>query len=194
MELRIVEVGKDDLAEYCLVPIAFEVRTVLSIERRGGGLGGLVLREETVAEPYVKDYDGSEEGGPERWPSRFDVANWGFFIGYEDDSPVCAATLAYDTPEVHMLGGRRDLAVLWDIRVAPGRRHSGIGTEIFARSAGWARARGARQMKIETQNVNVPACRFYLKMGCSLGEINMHAYAADPQVAHEVMLVWYLDL
>jgi streptothricin acetyltransferase len=49
-------------------------------------------------------------------------------------------------------------------------------------------------MKIETQNVNVPACRFYQRMGAYLGEIHRHGYAAIPAVAHEVMLNWYLDL
>jgi len=49
-------------------------------------------------------------------------------------------------------------------------------------------------MKIETQNVNVPACRFYQRMGAHLGEIRCYAYAAVPAVAHEVMLNWYLDL
>jgi GNAT superfamily N-acetyltransferase len=186
--LCIVQVGGRDLAEYSRVPIAFEVKSMFRVEDRGG-LEGLTLREEAVAEPYIKDYDGYDEGGPERWLGRFDVANWGLFIGYEKGSPACAAAVAYDTPGVHMLGGRRDLAVLWDIRVVSGLRHSGMGTAIFTHAAEWARNQGARQMKIETQNINVPACRFYLRMGCRLGEINLHAYAADPRLAHEAMLV-----
>lgn len=194
MAFSIVEVGRDGLREYSRVPIAFEVTSVLRIERRDGGLGGITLTEEAVDSPYVKDYDDSEEGGPERWARKFDLSNWGIFIGYEDDSPICGATVAYDTPGVHMLAGRRDLAVLWDIRVAPELRRSGTGSRIFSHALEWARGRGAVQMKIETQNTNVPACRFYHARGCRLGEINMHAYAHDPRVAHEVMLVWYLDL
>lgn len=49
-------------------------------------------------------------------------------------------------------------------------------------------------MKVETQNVNVPACRFYQRMGCRLGEIRQYGYAAVPAVADEVMLNWYLEL
>ena len=48
-------------------------------------------------------------------------------------------------------------------------------------------------LKIETQNINVPGCRFYASQGCRLGEINQFGYA-DPRVSHETMLVWYLDL
>ncbi len=194
MALSIIEVGRQGLREYSSVSIAFEVKTVLRVERVRGGMGGIRLTEEVLTRPYTKDYDGSEEGGPERWTDRFDLANWGIFIGRENASPVCAAAVAYDTPGVHMLGGRRDLAVLWDMRVVPGRRRSGVGTAMFDHVLGWSRTRGAKQLKIETQNINVPACRFYRARGCRLGEIDMHAYAHDPRVAHEVMLVWYLDL
>jgi hypothetical protein len=34
---------------------------------------------------------------------------------------------------------------------------------------------------------------FYVRQGCLLGEINRFAYS-DPHVAHETMLIWYLDL
>ncbi|MBI3739988.1 MAG: hypothetical protein HY258_13155 [Chloroflexi bacterium] len=49
-------------------------------------------------------------------------------------------------------------------------------------------------MKIETQNVNVPACRFYRAMECELGNIHRFGYAAIPAVAGEVMLNWYFNL
>ena len=92
-----------------------------------------------------------------------------------------------------MLSGRDDLAVLWDIRVHPDHRRSGIGTALFAEAAKWSRERNCKYLKVETQNVNVPACRFYTQQGCRLGEINRFAYNV-PQVAHDVMLVWYLTL
>lgn len=194
MELRIAEVGQGGLEEYSRVSIAFEVRSVLRVERIGGGLGGFSMTEDAVGSPYTKDYDGSGEGGPTRWARKFNLANWGIFVGYGKADPVCAATVAYDTPGVHMLGGRRDIAVLWDIRVAPEMRRAGLGARIFEHAAQWARGRGACRLKIETQNINVPACRFYRSRGCALGEVNLFAYSADPGLAHEVMLVWYLDL
>ena len=111
MGLRIEEVGPGGLPEYAGLSIAFEVNSVLEVERVSGGLGGLVLREARVAQPYLKDYDALPAGGPERWTGKFDLSNWGVFIGYEGVSAVCGATVAFDTPGVHMLGGRRDLAV-----------------------------------------------------------------------------------
>jgi hypothetical protein len=58
----------------------------------------------------------------------------------------------------------------------------------------WSRERKCTHLKIETQNVNVPACRFYAKQGCRLGAIDRYGYAGHPQVGHETMLIWYLDL
>jgi GNAT superfamily N-acetyltransferase len=194
MDLKIEQVGTDRLADYARIPIAFEVTHHLSVEPTEGGLGGFRLREERVECPYVKDYDDSEEGGPDRWVEHFDLTNFAVFLATEGGRNIGGATVAFDTPDLHILAGRRDLAVLWDIRVLPGRRRAKIGTRLFKHAAGWAGSKGCRMLKIETQNINLPACRFYLKQGCHLGEINRYAYAATPSVAHEVMLVWYLDL
>ena len=102
--------------------------------------------------------------------------------------------MAVHTPAVHMLEDHSDSAVLWDIRVRPERRREGVGTHLFRYAADWARGKGRRQMKVETQNTNVPACRFYAAQGCVLGGINRFGYAACPAAAHETMLLWYLDL
>lgn len=55
----------------------------------------------------------------------------------------------------------------------------------------WARERGRRTLKVETQNTNVPACRFYRRMGCALGAIDLFAYAHLPD---EVQLMWFKEL
>jgi len=65
---------------------------------------------------------------------------------------------------------------------------------LFQNTADWARRHGCKRLKIETQNVNVPACRFYVRQGCELGIIHRYGYVGHPQVEHEVMLVWYFSL
>jgi hypothetical protein len=44
---------------------------------------------------------------------------------------------------------------------------------------------------VETQNINVPACRFYARQGCVLGAIHPDAY---PDLPDEVQLLWWLEL
>jgi GNAT superfamily N-acetyltransferase len=190
MKIVIEEIPWDRLDEYASIPITLEVKTILEVELVDGGLGGMNLHEVPVR-PYTKDYDGYGEL-PIDWPKRFDVKNWGFFLARIGDKPVGAATVAFDTTGVFMLEARRDLSVLWDIRICPEAR--GAGIPLFRYAANWSRAHACTQMKIETQNVNAPACRFYQRMGARLGEIHRYGYAAVPAVAHEVMLNWYLDL
>ena len=193
MEIVTLPVNTESLRAYSTVPISFEVRSRLVVALLSKGLGGMVFREEEVIPPYVKDYDETKGEGPMRWLERFNTANWGLFLAREDGIPVGGATVAFRTPEVNMLRGRDDISVLWDIRVHPTRRRSGVGTAVFIEAAKWSRHRNCKRMKIETQNVNVPACRFYVRQGCRLGEINCFAYS-EPEVAHEAMLIWYLDL
>jgi GNAT superfamily N-acetyltransferase len=190
MRIKIAEISPERLGEYGKVPSAFEVKTILEVELVEDGLGGMILHAVPV-KPYIKDYDAGDEL-PTDWPRRYDVTKWGFFLAEMDGEPVGAAAVAVDTTGVFMLEARRDLSVLWEIRVRPQAR--GAGILLFRHAAGWSKARGCSQMKIETQNINVPACRFYQRMGARLGGIHRHGYAAIPAVAHEVMLNWYLDL
>ena len=180
----------DELARHGDTPIAFEVTTVLDIELVHSGLRGLLLTERTVERPWVKDYD-AVEGGPARWASRFDVRNWGLLGAYNEGRRLGGAVIAFDTPNLHMLRGRRDLAVLWDLRVAPDARRSGTGAALFRASEVWARQRGCTALEVETQQINVPACRFYTAMGCTLAAVDRNAYADLPD---EVQLIWHRQL
>ena len=159
MTAQITEESVDALADYASVPIAFDVHTVLDVVELNEGPGELLLRERPLSAPYEKDYDAAD-GSPTSWPGRFDLTRWGLFVARDEALPVGGAAIAFGTPDVEMLEGRDDLAVLWDLRVAPDARGRGVGTALFEAAAEWAATRGCRQFKVETQNVNVPACRF----------------------------------
>jgi GNAT superfamily N-acetyltransferase len=78
----------------------------------------------------------------------------------------------------------------WEFLTAhfAGRR---VGSSLFRAAEARAAARGCRQLKIETQNINLPACSFYARQGCELREINRFAY---PQFPDEVQLLWYKEI
>ena len=194
VDIEIRQIGHEDLGQYASISVSMTIESVLRVEVIDRGLGGFRLVEEPV-EPYEKDFDAITSGDdPTAWPSRFDISNWAIFLAEHEGEPVGGATVAFDTPGVNMLEGRSDLAVLWDLRVHPVFRRRGIGTMLFERTADWARGKRCKQLKIESQNVNVPACRFYAKQGCVLGAIDRHGYSGCAAVAHEAMLLWYLDL
>lgn len=191
MSVQIHEITAQELEEYAAIPSCFTVRSELQTILLQDGLGGILLHEVSVLKPYIKDYDTKDEL-PTDWARIFDVSRWGFFLARSGDRTVGAAAVAFSTPGVNMLENRHDLSVLWDLRVRPEARGTGIA--LFRQAAEWSRRHGCRQMKIETQNINVPACRFYQKMGARLGEIHRFGYAGIPETAHEIMLCWYLDL
>ena len=179
------------LESYAGIPIAFEVGSVLDVAEAGERPGEFVLRERRLRVPYLKDYDALDGEGPAEWARRFDVSNWAIFAARVDGRRVGGAVVAFDTPGLEMLEGRRDLCVLWDIRVLPEARGRGVGSALFRAAEEWAAARGCRELKIETQNINLPACRFYARQGCVLAAVHRFAY---PQLPDEIQLLWYKAL
>jgi GNAT superfamily N-acetyltransferase len=188
MRVKVNEEPMTALGKYATIPIAFEVSAVFDVS--DGGAGGFVLTERRLDAPYVKDYDAAGEN-PARWASRFDLSHWGLLAARAGERLVGGAAVAFDDPGLDLLEGRRDLAVLWDIRVSPEARGRGVGRALFAAAEAWARTRGCQELKVETQNVNVPACRFYTRQGCLLGAVNRRAY---PGLTDEIQLLWYKDL
>jgi GNAT superfamily N-acetyltransferase len=82
--------------------------------------------------------------------------------------------------------------VLWDIRVvAPDVRRQGVGSLLFGAVERWAESRHVRQLKVETQSINLPAHRFYARHGFALRAVDRFAY---PQLPDETQLLWYKDL
>jgi ribosomal protein S18 acetylase RimI-like enzyme len=168
------------------------VSSYYRIEKINRGLGGFLLVESPV-EPYIKDFCTGDDVSVARW-EKWDLSNWAFFMAFDGERPVGAAAVVTRTEEINMLSGRDDLAVLWDIRVDDAYKHQGIGQALFDMAVKWSREQGIIQMKIECQNNNVPAVKFYHKQGAVLSAINEYAYYNEPEYRHEAQLIWMLDL
>lgn len=195
MGVVIEEIGADLYPIYGEIPASYTVESVFRVEAVDRGLGGFRLIEERLSAPYVKAYSSQSEDRPSRWAGTYDMSRWGILLARDGGRPVGGAAVAVDAG-VYPLDRfqRKDLAVLWDIRVTPEERGRGIGKALFRKAAGWARERGYGQLGLETQNVNVPACRFYAGEGCELGAIHRYGYAGCEGLEDEAMLLWYLEL
>ncbi len=190
-EIELREEPMAALAEHARISIAFEVDRILALSVDKGGSGAFVLTERKLDTPYVKDYDAINGGGPTDWAKQFDTSNWALISAHIGGQRVGGVVIAFNTPGMDMLEGRNDLAVLWDLRVAPEFRGKGTGCALFRAAEHWAVGRGCRQLKIETQNINSAACRFYARQGCVLGAMNRFAYKELPE---ETQMLWYKDL
>ena len=180
--LEIHEEPMSELHRHVAIPSVFEADSVLDII---GGTSGVELRERRIVRRYRKDYDAVEN--PEEWPRQFDVANWTLIVASRAGERVGGAIGARRSLGLDMLEGRNDLAVLWDIRVSPAARRLGVGSALFRSIEAWARAKDCRDLKVETQNTNVAACRLYAREGCRLERANYNAY---PRLPDEVQLIW----
>lgn len=185
MEIARLSCDADALEAYARIGAAFTATHVLDVT---GSRGAFELRERRLPRPFVKDYDALPGSHPTEWPRRFELSSWGLFAAREGDHLVGAVAVA---PPGAGAGERADRAALWDLRVAPGARRRGVGSALFAAAARWCLERGWRDLEIETQDVNVPACRFYARQGCLLVAASPHAY---PELPEETRLLWHKRL
>ena len=178
--------SQPDLSAYARIPISFDVREIMDVGVSSGAGDRYVLTPRLVASPWRKDYD-AVDGGPLEWPKRFDLSFWTFFAAIEDGERAGGAVVIHGAPDIDMLNGRHDVAVVWDIRVAPAARRRGIGRGLMIEIEAWAMRRGVASLEVETQNINAPACRFYARTGFELVSVDPNAY---PGLPDETQLIW----
>ena len=191
MRVEVVEEPITALGEYPDIPTAFEVALILDVADSGNGPGEFMLTERRLDVPYIKDYDAINGENPDGWSTRFDVSNWALFAARVEGRRIGGAVVAFNTPGLTVREGHGGPAILWDIRVSPEPRGQGVGSALFQAAQAWAKARGCRQLKIETQNINVPACRFYARQRCVLAAVHRSAY---PEFPEEIQLLWHKEL
>jgi GNAT superfamily N-acetyltransferase len=179
------------LAEYGRISIAFTVSSIFDLPDKVIDWESLMKSERRLEAPYVKDYDQLPGNSPADWAVNFDISNWRLLSARINGLLVGEAAIAYKTDNLVLLEGRVDQAVLWDIRIAPGWRGKGIGSVLLAACEKWAKSKSCIRLKIETQNINVVACKFYAKQGYQLVAVHALAY---PELPDEIQLIWNKNL
>ena len=185
MNIRIVAGDAKTLSALAAIPIAFRVDEVVDIDALVGS-GGRRVESRRIAHPYEKDYDAYADNGPRDWARRFDLSGWAFLFAESDGRRVGGAVVAKDRT-IELIGEREDTAVLWDLRVDPTYRRRGVGGTLLAAVERWAAERGVNRLLVETQDVNVPACRFYASHGFQLDGVTPRAYESLPD---ETRIIW----
>ena len=184
-----VEIRREDhrsIAAYATVPVEFEVREVVDVSAMRPGRA-VTVPTRAIATPWRKDYDGLPGNDPGGWSTRFDVARWIHLAAYDGASRLGGAIVVADPTAGAQLGGRADTAVLWDLRVMPAARRRGIGRALLGAAEDAAGRTTCRALDVETQDINVAACRLYSDSGYALMAIDRNAYAEAPG---ETRLLW----
>lgn len=102
--------------------------------------------------------------------------------------------------EYHEIAGFITASLSWNkfvsvdyIAIESSKRRCGAANKLMSAAHVWARSMNAAGLKLETQNVNVPACLFYRNYGFSLGGYDRYLYKALPE-KDEIALFWYYML
>jgi GNAT superfamily N-acetyltransferase len=154
---------------------SFTVEAELHLTAEGGRINYAV---QPVA-PFVKRY-GSEVFDAQTYLDRPDHAAW---LAYADGQ-LAGRILAHEN--------WNHCAIIWDIAVDPPYRRQGVGRRLIAETVAWARGRGLSGVMLETQNINVPACRLYASCGFVLGGFDAYLYRSVMPGTREIALFWYL--
>jgi len=177
-----------DIPRLAEIRAGFTSATVLDVERSGAGIeSGWRLVERPLARPFDKgrgyDFDLTEQrnvlGRFQRGNGLHLVAErGGRLVGLLDVSPEEWNNTAW----------------VWNLMLDCDARGQGLGRELLGRAATWARRQGYRALVFETQSNNVPACKFYAAMGCTLEGIRTAHYTNDDLARREVALFWHYPL
>lgn len=76
-----------------------------------------------------------------------------------------------------------------NLYIDQGSRGIGVGRALWAEAVAFARRIQATRIRVETQTNNVAACRFYLKMGCTVCGVDAAMY--DPSIGETAIFFAY---
>lgn len=183
-QLRIVQETPQNIGAYGAIPMALTVHRIYRVHVLGNRFR---LAEERVETPWLKDYEEREEDRPINLAKRYDLSRWGIFAAYIAERRVGGAMVAPSPDAWFTTKG----AALADIRVDSAARRMGVGAGLIQACIEWARERALSELVIETQNINVGACRLYESQGAVLAEAHPGAYPEHPE---EIRLIWKIDL
>lgn len=173
-----------DLPRLAEIRPGFTSDTVLHVEKTGSGLSvGWRLEERPLPRPYDKgrfyDFDEEEIGHIRR---RFEAGD-GFHRVVEWKGRLAGVL---DVEPQHW----NNTALVWNIMLDKAVRGQGLGRALFEAAAEWARTQRFRALEFETQTNNVPACRFYVRMGCALSGLRDTYYTNRDIQRNEVAIFW----
>ena len=125
------------------------------------------LRLEDLPQPYIKNFRG--ELTPADLESYQKIAAEGLSVGAWDAGRPVGMSIA----GAEVWNGT---LWIWEFHVDPEYQGQGIGRRMMDALAAGGRAAGLRTMRVETQNTNVRAIRFYRRVGFQTDAVDITFY------------------
>jgi streptothricin acetyltransferase len=175
MNLIIREIDQYNIEDFGRCDSSFTVSSKLILNAENGTISYTVVD----VPPYTKQYRAEE-----------------FDSNYYLEDPDRAVFFAYLDEElageIRLRKNWNDYAYIDSIVVDPKYRNQGVGRALIKQAIEWAKTNGFPGLMLETQDNNVPACRFYASCGFELRGFDTHLYKAQDPSTDEIALFWYL--
>ena len=176
----------NDIPKLIDIRPSFRTNTILRVEETGSGYAlGWQLVEVELDEPYDKghgyDFDATERKNIQERLAQDDTL---IEVVLEPDTERIVGILDIEERAWNQT------VWIWNIMLDEAVRGQGLGTRLMERTIAWAKHRQARAIILETQTNNVPACRFYAKMGFKLVGLNTMFYSNRDNERDEIAIFW----
>ncbi|KAF2428551.1 streptothricin N-acetyltransferase SatA [Bacillus subtilis] len=132
--------------------------------------------EERFSEPYFKQYEDDEMD-----VSYIEDEGKVVFLYYVENNCI---------GRIKIRSNWNGYALIEDIAVAKDYRQKGVGTALLHKAIEWAKENRFCGLMLETQDINVSACRFYAKHHFIIGAVDTMLYSNLP-TANEIAIFWY---
>ena len=174
MQITIHEINRDNQFDFGTCDMSFTVDSRLVFRMENGKITYTVSE---VAPPYLKTY------GPRRtdFAEYADADDRMIFLAYADN------TIA---GEVRISDAWNKFALIDDFVVAPKYRRLGVGSTLIRHCVEWAKEKSFPGVTLETQDINVPACKLYERCGFELRGFDTHLYKGVHPGTDEIALYW----
>jgi len=132
--------------------------------------------EELFAQPYYKKYEDDE----------IDIS----YIEEDEKAVFMYYVENYCIGRIKIRSNWNGYALIEDIAVVKDYRKNGVGTALLNKASEWAKEKNFNGLILETQDINVSACRFYAKNHFVIGGIDTMLYS-NLLTACEIAIFWY---
>lgn len=132
--------------------------------------------EEIFPEPYSKKYENE----------KIDIS----YINDESKVVFFYYNNSKCIGQIRLRGNWNGYAYIEDIAVAKDYRKCGVGTALLNTAINWAKLNNFCGLMLETQDINLSACRFYSKNNFIIGSIDTMIYS-NLSSANEIGVFWY---
>ena len=130
----------------------------------------------------VKPYEKMLTVDPEDYTTFIDNPQKVIFFAEVDGKPA---------GQIKLVPWWNKFAYVEELTVDPEFRGKGVGSALMTRAIEWAKEQNFPGLTLETQDNNVPACKFYEKCGFVLSGFDLYAYKYLDNPS-EIALYWYL--